>query len=531
MERPRPPIDGCTTGRPVGTKSIDMPAVAIDGGIMSSLLPWLRPTAALPFERQGLHVMAKPIGPICNLDCEYCYYLHKEELYPGTTHWRMPSHTLESYLAQLLAAQPPGTEEVTFAWQGGEPTLLGVEFFQRVVELQQRLAPRSLRIVNTLQTNGTLLNEVWAGFFREHRFLIGLSIDGPAELHDRYRYDKKGRGSFADVLKALHLLRRYEVEFNALVVVHRHNGDHGRRVYTYLRDNGVKFFQFIPLVERRGVGVHAEPLVQLEGSFPGGTAGEQSPLPSASWMSPRDEEAGRFDHLVSSRSVRPEQFGRFLNEVFDAWVDRDVGRVFVQIFDQALAAWLGLEPSLCVFRRRCGRALALEHNGDLYSCDHFVEPEHLLGNIHETPLAVLANSPRQQQFGAAKETTLPRYCRECTVRFACHGECPKNRFIAAPDGEPGLNYLCAGYKLFFQHIDPVMRLMAAELRAGRSAANVMARLRAGRRAASHPAPTGSTPGGVAAERPERGTPAALPRPNDLCRCGSGRKYKRCCGRG
>lgn len=488
--------------------------------------PAFRPTAALPFDRQGLHVMAKPIGPICNLDCEYCYYLHKEELYPGTASWRMPPQTLETYLAQLIAAQPPGIEEVTFAWQGGEPTLLGVEFFRRVVALQQRLAPRSVRIVNTLQTNGTLLNDEWAAFFQEHRFLIGLSIDGPADLHDRYRYDKKGRGSFADVLQALHRLRRFEVEFNALVVVHRHNGDHGRRVYTYLRDNGVEFFQFIPIVERRGVGRHAEPLVPLAGlSAPGETP---FPPPAAP---PTGEDPARFDPLVSSRSVRPEQFGRFLIEVFDEWVQRDVGRVFVQIFDQALAAWLGLEPSLCLFRRRCGRALALEHNGDLYSCDHFVEPEHRLGNIHETPLAVLANSERQQQFGAAKETTLPRYCRECAVRFACQGECPKNRFIAAPDGEPGLNYLCAGYKLFFQHIDPVMRMMAAEVRAGRSAAHVMARLRQGGQAESVAPPRGRAPSPATVRTPARAAPVRHTRPNDLCPCGSGRKFKKCCGRG
>ena len=477
--------------------------------------------------------MAKPIGPICNLDCAYCYYLHKEDLYPGNTSWRMPRETLESYPRQLIESQPPGTQEITFAWQGGEPTLLGVEFFERAAALQEQLAPRGIRIVNALQTNGTLLDDRWIDLFQRRKFLIGLSIDGPAELHDRYRFDKQGRGSFGDVLRGLKLLKAGRIEFNALVVVNRHNGDHGRRVYSYLRDNGVEFFQFIPIVERRGIGAHGEPLVQL--SLPGAGPADVAAAPAAP------------DELVSSRSVLPEQFGRFLVEVFDEWVRRDVGRVFVQIFDQALSAWLGMEPSLCVFRRECGRALAIEHNGDVYSCDHFVEPEYRLGNILETPLADLADSPRQREFGAAKSATLPRYCQECDVRFACNGECPKNRFLATPDGESGLNYLCAGYQVFFRHIDPAMRMMAEELRAGRSAANVMARLRQPtavtsaqqtgpaqdefppRRAAS-PRPVGTFDQRRLAQTGRR-TPAA-PLPvgrNDPCPCGSGRKFKRCCG--
>ena len=476
--------------------------------------------------------MAKPIGPICNLDCEYCYYLHKEELYPAAPSWRMPGETLETYMRQLIEAQPPGTPEITFAWQGGEPTLLGVKFFERVVELQRQYAPRGVKVVNTLQTNGTLLDEEWIALFREHSFLIGLSIDGPAALHDRYRYDKHGRGSFGDVMRGLKLLKEGGIEFNALVVVNRHNGDHGRRVYTYLRDNGVEFLQFIPIVERRGVGAHAEPLVQLEGME----------APHRSLVSERNQASsgGRdISALVSSRSVLPDQFGRFLIEVFDEWVQRDVGRVFVQIFDQALSAWMGMEPSLCVFRRQCGRALAIEHNGDLYSCDHFVEPEYLLGNIHETPIEDLANSDRQQSFGAAKETTLPRYCRECDVRFACNGECPKNRFIDTPDGEAGLNYLCGGYQPFFHHIRPAMEMMVEELNAGRAAANVMTRLRGHdnsartRRQLRSPHRTTPTPVRGAAVRSGRGRPAPVkpPRPNEFCPCGSGRKYKKCCGRG
>jgi serine-type anaerobic sulfatase-maturating enzyme len=448
------------------------------------------------FARQGLHVMSKPIGPICNLDCEYCYYLHKEDLYPGTTRWRMTGETLETYIRQYIEAQPAGAEEITFAWQGGEPTLLGVDFFRRAVAIQQQYCPDRTRIANALQTNGVLLDDEWAGFFREHGFLIGLSIDGPAELHDRYRYDKKGRPTFGKVLQGLHLLKNHDVQFNALVVVNRHNGDHGRKVYTYLRDNGVQFLQFIPIVERAGVGAHAEQ----------GTSAD----------------------AVSSRSVLPEQFGEFLIAVFDEWVRRDVGRVFVQIFDQALSAWMGLEPSLCVFRKQCGRALALEHNGDLYSCDHYVEPEYRLGNIHDLPIVELAGSERQRLFGAAKETTLPRYCRECEVLFACNGECPKNRFIATPDGDPGLNYLCAGYRRFFNHIDPVMKLMAEELRAGRPAANAMHLLR--RRRSGTP-PQSRTGRPRRASGPPRQTALAPPGRNDPCPCGSGQKFKKCCGVG
>ncbi|MFQ5733503.1 MAG: anaerobic sulfatase maturase [Planctomycetaceae bacterium] len=439
------------------------------------------------FLRHGLHVMAKPIGPICNLDCEYCYYLLKEELFPQGERWRMPEETLESFIRQYIDAQPPGAPEITFAWQGGEPTMLGVDFFRHAVALQKKHVPPGVKLVNTLQTNGVLLDDDWCRFFREEDVLVGLSIDGPAELHDRYRYDKKGRGSFAAVRKALNLLAKRGVEFNALVVVNRRNGEHGRRVYTFLRDSGVQFVQFIPIVERRGVGVHPEPVAE-------------SP------QTPAD--------FVSSRSVLPEQFGDFLIAVFDEWVTRDVGRVFVQIFDQALSAWMGIEPSLCVFRRQCGRALAIEHNGDLFSCDHYVEPEYKLGNIHELPIVELASCERQVAFGEAKETTLPQYCRDCEVRFACNGECPKNRFIPAPDGEAGLNYLCAGYRKFFNHIDPVMRLMAKELRNQRPASNVMQTLRPSRKPS-------------AAQRSR--SPADAVRRNDRCPCGSGRKFKKCCG--
>lgn len=451
----------------------------------------MKPPTAPPLA-QGLHVMSKPIGPICNLDCAYCYYLGKESLYPQGERWRMPEPTLEAYISQYIEAQPAAVEEITFAWQGGEPTLLGVDFFARVVELQQRFAPPGKRIRNSLQTNGVLLDDRWCEFFREHEFLIGLSLDGPAALHDRYRYDKQGRPTFDRVMRGLRLLKRHGVEFNALVVVNRHNGDHGARIYQFLKQQDVRFIQFIPIVEK----LDAEGHVSVE---------PQSFLPIVA-------DGRQPAELVSRRSVLPEQFGRLLIEVFDQWIRRDVGRVFVQIFDEALAAWSGLEPALCVFRRQCGRALALEHNGDLYSCDHYVEPGYKLGNILELPIVKLASSQRQQQFGRDKEATLPGHCRRCEVRFACNGECPKNRFIRTPDGEPGLNYLCAGYKMFFKHIDPYMRAMAAELRQGRPPAGVMQRLNAAERAA----------------RSNRAARAGEPQRNDPCPCGSGRKYKQCC---
>lgn len=463
------------------------------------------------FQDQPFHVMIKPIGPICNLDCTYCYYLHKEDLYPRGTRWRMDETILESAIRQYIQAQPPRTDEVTFAWQGGEPTLLGLDFFRRCVELQQTHARPGMKIVNTLQTNGVLLNDEWCRFFRQHRFLIGLSIDGPAELHDAYRIDHQGNGSHSRVTSALRRLNRFGVEFNALVVVNRINGDHGGLVYRYLRDSGVRFLQFIPIVERIGVGRHAErPLA------------EDSP-PSSQFT---DRDGIPFDRAasaVSSRSVLPQQFGEFLCDVFDEWIKADVGRVFVQIFDQALSAWVGAEPSLCVFRKTCGRALAMEHNGDVYCCDHFVDPEHLLGNLHVVPLEELVNSPRQQEFGDSKLTSLPHYCQTCEVRHACNGECPKNRFLQTPDGtESGLNYLCAGYRRFFNHSADAMQQMAELVRRRQPAALIMKR----QTTADNPttaipkvkarSPTSKSPGAPASGR------------NAPCPCGSGRKHKHCC---
>ncbi len=393
----------------------------------------------------GFHIMTKPMGPICNLDCKYCFYLEKENLYPQTKHWAMSRELLELYVQRYIAAQPGN--EVHFAWQGGEPTLLGVDFFRAVVDLQKQFAGGK-SIHNALQTNGTLIDDEWAEFLVQNHFLVGVSIDGPRELHDFYRVDKGNAPTFDRVLRGIETLKAFDVEFNTLTVVHRHNSQYPLEVYRFLKEIGSTFMQFIPIVERAAAEPVRDGLVLIQPSF--SKAAE-----------------------VTEWSVEPEAYGRFLARIFDDWVRQDVGRHYVQIFDVALESWLGMDPSLCVFRRTCGSALAMEHNGDLYSCDHFVYPEHRLGNIAETALEALVSSPQQTAFGTHKLDSLPRMCRECEVRFACNGECPKHRFLNTPDGEPGLNYLCAGYKYFFNYIDPYMKFMAAELRAGRPPADIM----------------------------------------------------------
>jgi len=420
------------------------------------------------------HVLTKPTGAICNLDCKYCFFLSKEELYPNSS-FRMTDEVLERYIRQQLESQ--SGPEATIAWQGGEPTLMGLDFFRRSAELVQRHRRPGQSVQYTIQTNGTLLDEEWCRFFHENKYLVGLSLDGPRELHDVYRVDKGGHPTFDKVLRAARLMQQHQVDFNVLCTVHAKNAGHPLEVYRFFRDElGTRHIQVIPIVER----------VNSDGRT-------------------RFQEGS----TVTERSVTAEQWGRFLITIFDEWVGRDVGTVFVQMFDAALASWVGAPPALCIFAETCGDALALEHTGDLYSCDHFVEPNHLLGNIAETPLAELVGSAKQRAFGAAKRDTLPRYCRECPVRFACHGECPKNRFILTPDGEPGLNYLCAGYKAFFTHVDKPMRIMADLLRRGRYADEVMPIL--------------------AAEETRLVAAAAKAGRNDPCPCGSGLKVKRCHG--
>jgi uncharacterized protein len=402
--------------------------------------------------------MAKPTGAICNLDCTYCFFLSKEALYPGSR-FRMADDVLEQYIRQTIESH--AEPHVTLTWQGGEPTLMGLDFFRHAVELVERYRPPGTTVEHAIQTNGTLLDAEWCAFFREHGFLVGLSMDGPPELHDAYRVDKGGRPTHAKVLAAARLLAAHGVDCNVLTTVHAANADHPLEVYRYLRDEvGARYLQLIPIVER------ATP-ASLEAANAGwGSGSRRRPLYVL--------DGG----LVADRSVTADAWGRFLVAVFDEWVHRDVGTVFVQLFDNALASWLGLPSSLCVFAETCGAALALEHNGDVYSCDHFVEPRFRLGNLGERHLLDMLASPEQLAFGQAKRNSLPAYCRECPVRFACNGECPRNRFIETPDGEPGLNYLCAGYRAFFTHVDGPMRLMADRIRQGGFADEVMPLLRA-----------------------------------------------------
>jgi uncharacterized protein len=401
----------------------------------------------------SFHLLAKPTGATCNIDCKYCFFLSKDSLYPDER-TRMSDEMLDIYIRQRLDSRHD--PEINIAWQGGEPTLMGLDFFRRMIECVAKYQKPGQKILHTLQTNGLLLDDEWCAFLKQHNFLVGLSIDGPREMHDAYRVDKRGGGTFHLVMEAWERLRRRQVDCNVLCTVHAANADHPLAVYRFFRDElQAEYLQFIPIVER--ATPELLPIANLGwGERPGG----QRPLYT--------QRGG----LVTERSVGAEQFGRFLIGIFDEWVGRDVGKVFVQTFDVALGSWLG-QHNLCIFSPTCGNALALEHNGDLYSCDHYVEPGYLLGNIRQTHMNRLAASDQQCKFGQDKFDTLPRYCRDCDVLFACYGECPRNRFITTPDGEPGLNYLCAGYKQFFKHIDKPMKIMADLLRKGRFADEIM----------------------------------------------------------
>jgi len=393
--------------------------------------------------------MTKPIGPLCNLDCEYCFYLEKEVLYPEKSNFRMTDEVLENYIRSYIETQP--VNEVSFAWQGGEPTLLGVKFFRRVVELQKKYG-EGRQISNAFQTNGTLLDDGWGEFLRESGFLVGVSIDGPARLHDRYRVDKGQKPTFERVMRGIEVLKKHEVEFNTLTVVNRANARHPLEVYRFLKKIGSGFIQFIPLVERS-----VEP-------------GSESGLDLAA---PPDPEEKNPHTLVTSWSVRADDYGEFLVKIFDEWVRQDVGKTYVQIFDVTLGNWTGMGGGLCIFSEKCGLGLAMEHNGDLYSCDHYVYPKFKLGNIMNLGLGEMVDSVFQKKFGSDKSDSLPDYCRRCEVRFACHGECPKHRFIRTPSGEPGLNYLCTAYKRFFKHVGPAMNTMGELLRSKRPPAMIM----------------------------------------------------------
>ena len=395
----------------------------------------------MPPAQRPFHLMAKPTGAICNLACDYCYFLKKEDLYPGSS-FRMSDEVLERYVEGLLAAQPG--PEVTFAWQGGEPTLMGLPFFERAVaRAEARRAPHQ-RVHHTLQTNATRIDDAWAAFLARHGFLVGVSLDGPRELHDRYRRDKGGKGSFDDVVRGLAALQRHGVEWNALVTVHAGNAHAPLEVYRFLRDEaGARFVQFIPVVERADA---------------------------------RGEQRGA---ALTDRSVTGRAYGDFLLAVFAEWVARDVGRVFVQAFDELLGKHLDMPGGLCVHQPTCGDALALEHTGDVYACDHYVQADHRLGNLADLPLADLVDDPRQRAFGHAKRDTLTAQCRRCPVLAFCHGGCPKDRVAISVDGESGQHHLCEGYLAFFTRTAPAMRWMADAYRAGRPPAGVMEAVRAG----------------------------------------------------
>jgi serine-type anaerobic sulfatase-maturating enzyme len=439
------------------------------------------PVLTRPEAPAAFHVMAKPTGAVCNLDCEYCFFLSKEMLYPGSR-FRMAADLQETYIRQLLEGHSRSSE-VVIAWQGGEPTMMGLDFFRRSIDLQHQYARPGQRILNTIQTNGTLLTDEWGEFLGAHDFLVGISIDGPRDMHDAYRVDKGGKPTYDRVIRGLDVLKRHGVEWNVLTTMHAANGDHGRAVYTFLRDElGATFMQFIPIIER----ATEQTLPIAEAGWGHGVAGR--PLYT--------QQGG----LVTRRSIGPVQYGRFLIDVFEEWVRRDIGTVYVQMFDTALASVHGAPGGMCVHAETCGTQLALEHTGDLYSCDHYVEPGYLLGNIRDRHMLDLIILPQQRNFGQDKRDTLTGYCRRCDVLDMCNGGCPKDRFASAPDGEGGLHYLCPGYEAFFRHVREPMLTMSALLRSGRAPADLMA--------------------SYAAADSRRGR-------NGPCPCGGGRKWKHC----
>ncbi len=413
-------------------------------------------TAAREFQ-----VMVKPAGAICNLDCTYCYYLEKEDLYPGGEAPRMADDLLERYIVQHIEACPK--DVIFFLWHGGEPTILGLDYFRRIVELQRKYRPAGRQILNGIQTNGVLLDEEWCRFLAAESFHVGLSIDGPKELHDRYRLARGGQATHKQAMAAYRMLKRHRVPCDVLCVVHDANVREPGGVYRFFKEIGAEVLQFLPLVVRDGKGG------------------------------------------VSPETVPAEAYGTFLCAVFEEWVKRDIGRIAIQNFDEALRPFVGVEHALCVFKRTCGDVVVVEHNGDFYSCDHFVVPEHRIGNIRETHLGEMIESAAQRKFGRDKLDRLPRYCLECEVLTSCNGGCPKDRFIRTPDGEEGLNYLCAGLKRFFIYSRPYLRKMASLRESGEPIERIADQLRSADGEAAH-----------AAGR------------NDPCPCGSGKKYKKCC---
>jgi uncharacterized protein len=435
----------------------------------------------LPARGAAFNLMAKPVGSACNLRCDYCYYLEKDRIFNKVVERTMSEEVLESFIRQYIEAQQ--VPAVTFVWQGGEPTLAPLAFYARALKLQRKYAGNKL-IENLLQTNATLLTDEWCSFLAAHNFLVGVSLDGSALIHDFYRKDAIGNGSCKKVLEGLQLLKKHRVEFNTLTTVTRESSRYPLEIYRFLRESGSGFIQFLPVVER------------------------QIMTPAPGELSLVDQH-GPEEAIVTEWSVIPEDYGKFLCKVYDEWVRNDVGRVYVQLFDVTLANWIGHPPGLCVFSETCGEALAIEKNGDVFSCDHFVYPEYRLGNILRENLLEMVYSIGQRDFGLDKQAALPATCLGCEYRFACHGECPKHRFVNSGEIGKGLSYLCPAYKKFFSHVHPTMQYMAEQLEKKQAPANVMGWLR-------H------------MERPSTAPSALTPGRNDPCPCGSGRKYKNCC---
>ena len=419
---------------------------------------------AVKARSEDFQLFAKPGGPICNLDCRYCYYLEKEDLYSEAASFRMSEALLEEYIAQHMEAATG--KAIRFSWHGGEPTILGLDYFRTIVSLQRKHCPPGRRVVNGIVTNGTLIDDAWCRFLAAEGFAVSLSLDGPREFHDRYRVTKGQKPTHRQVVRAFRLLAEHRIPCDVLCVVHAENARYPRQVYRFFKDLGATYLGFLPLVERRD-------------DLPGG---------------------------VGEETVPAELWGSFLCTIFDEWIGNDIGRIMIQIFDEAARPLRELEHSLCIFRETCGDIPVLEHNGDLYSCDHFVDGTHLLGNIQETPLGRLLRDPRQLRFGEEKRDLLPRLCRNCEVRAMCNGGCPKDRFCRTPDGEEGLNYLCEGFKGFFTHSSATLEKLVPLWKAGASVAQLMEVARGPVQEIFHG-----------------------PGRNDPCPCGSGRKFKKCCG--
>lgn len=397
---------------------------------------------ANPFAKP-LYVMLKPAGAHCNLACKYCYYLEKNKLYPTAQRHLMSDDMLEQFTREYIEAQT--MSQVLFTWHGGEPLLRSIDFYRKALSLQQKYAG-GRRIDNVIQTNGTLLTDEWCEFFAQNHWLVGISIDGPQPDHDHYRLTAAGKPSWKKVMQGIKLLKKHGVEWNAMAVVNAYNANHPLEFYRFFKENGCQFLQFTPIVER---------LTRHEDGRTLASLADKNEIP------------------LSEASVTPEQWGYFLSAIFDEWVRKDVGKIFVEIFDCTLANWMGVSPGICAYSKECGHAGVMEHNGDVYSCDHFVFPEYKLGNIRDHSLIDMLYGEQQQEFSRLKHSSLPRQCKECDMEFACHGECPKNRFMKDKYGDSGLNYLCPGYYHYYQHVAPYMDYMKQELMAQRPPSNIM----------------------------------------------------------